>query len=325
MAHDDTLIADFPPGHLVAPTGPAFIDEWLLSHDVSEASRVAYRRNIRNFQRWSLANCPQVPNRASILAYKKFLIAQGYTACTQSNYLCAVREFFKFIDRVHGLPNPTRDLKGVRHPSGHRKDALSLAQLQRLLISIPTTNLLGLRDAGILNLAARTGLRGCEISRTNVGDLQQKEECHILLVQGKGQLEKDRFVVLGQDCYTHLQRYLSSRGPTRASDPLFASLSDGCLGARLGTTTLRKIAKYHLRQNGIDSPRITLHSFRHTAISLALSGGATILEAKDMARHEQIASTMVYAHTAHRLATAAEIKLESLLRGEKPAAPGAAK
>ncbi len=290
------------------------VEEWLNSSDISEASRMAYRRNIRNFQRWSLTNCQQTPTRETILDYKKFLVAQKYTACTQSNYLCAVREFFKFMERVHGVSNPTRDIKGIRHPSGHRKDALSLEQLRALFSSIPTDSLMGLRNAAIVTLAGRVALRACEISRINIEDLQQRGDKKILLIQGKGKLEKDNWVVIGEDCFFHLQRYLACRGTTKGSDPFFISLSDGCHGARLGTATLRKIAKHYLRKIGLNTPRITLHSLRHTAISLALEAGATLLECKEMARHEVITTTMVYAHSAHRLQTAAELKLEKLLQ-----------
>ena len=294
----------------------SLIEEWLRSHDVSEASRVAYRRNIRNFQRWSKVNCSQTPTRETILAYKKYLITQKYTACTQSNYLSAVREFFKFMERVHGLPNPTRDLKGVRQPSGHRKDALSLDQLRALFLSVPTDSLMGLRDSLILQIAGRLALRSCEMSRADIGDVQRRGDKHILLVRGKGKLEKDNWVVIGDDCYAHIQRYLLSRGTTKATDPLFISLSDNCYGSRLGTTSLRKITKFYLRKIGLNSPRITLHSLRHTAISLSLQAGASLLECKEMARHEVITTTMVYAHSAHRLLTSAELKLEKLLQSE---------
>jgi hypothetical protein len=145
-------------------------------------------------------------------------------------------------------------------------------------------------------------------------DLQQRGDVHVLLVQGKGKLEKDNYVVVGPDCYAHLQRYLAARVSAKSSDPLFAATSDNCRGARLGTTTLRKIAKRYLRKIGINTPRITAHSLRHTAVSLALDGGATLLECKEMARHEVITTTMGYAHGKHRLQTAAELKLEIFLR-----------
>jgi integrase/recombinase XerC/integrase/recombinase XerD len=317
-------ISAITPSAIHSPTSPSqftrLVEQWLSCHDVAEASRTAYRRNVRDFQRWCVETAVQAPDRATLLAYKKHLITRKFTACTQSNYLTSLRQFFRYLERATGYPDPTREIKGVLHPSGHRKDALSLDQIRALLASISTDSLMGLRDSAILNLAARTGVRGCEIARADVGDLQQRGEKYVLLVQGKGRLEKDNWVVIGEDCYAHLRNYLARRGATKTSDPLFASTSDGCRGDRLGTTTLRKIAKHYLRKIGLNTPRITLHSLRHTAITLALDGGATLLECKEMARHEAITTTMVYAHSTHRLRTAAELKLEDLIRSATPQA-----
>ena len=64
---------------------------------------------------------------------------------------------------------------------------------------------------------------------------------------------------------------------------------------------------------GINSDRITAHSMRHTAVTLALIGGASIQEAQSMARHTNINTTMIYAHNLDRLDSPAESKIEALL------------
>ncbi len=313
MAHYPTVQTEDATLPVIEPKFETLIETWLTAADISDVSREAYRRNSRDFTRWFGQNTTRKADRATILAYKKHLIERKFTAATQSNYLTSIRQFFRYLERETGFPDPTRDIKGIRHPSGHRKDALSLEQLQDLFAVIPTDTLKGLRDAAVVNLAARCGLRGCELSRASIQDLIQKNGVHILKVQGKGKLESDAFVVVGPDCYKHLSRYLSQRGATKASDPLFASTSDNCFGARIGTTSLRKLIKKYLRKIGINTPRITAHSLRHTAVSLALEAGSTLLECSQMARHEAITTTMVYSHQKHRIETAAELKLESLL------------
>jgi integrase len=82
---------------------------------------------------------------------------------------------------------------------------------------------------------------------------------------------------------------------------------------RVTTRTISRIAKNHLRGINLDSDRLTARSFRHTAITLSLKGGATIQEAQGMARHASITTTMEYAHNMDRIKTASERKIDALL------------
>ena len=64
----------------------------------------------------------------------------------------------------------------------------------------------------------------------------------------------------------------------------------------------------------LDSSRLTAHSLRHTAVTLALMGGATIQEARLLARHSSINTTLIYAHNINRVAQAPERKIDALLK-----------
>ena len=61
-----------------------------------------------------------------------------------------------------------------------------------------------------------------------------------------------------------------------------------------------------MRRVGINSERLTPHSLRHTAISLAIEGGASLTQAQAMARHASPTTTMVYFHNTNRIRDAAE-------------------
>lgn len=47
---------------------------------------------------------------------------------------------------------------------------------------------------------------------------------------------------------------------------------------------------------GYDTPRLTAHSMRHTAVTLSLLAGKDITEVQQFARHESINTTMIYNH-----------------------------
>jgi integrase len=79
------------------------------------------------------------------------------------------------------------------------------------------------------------------------------------------------------------------------------------------TRAVSRIAKEAMRVQGIDSPHITAHSLRHTAVTLSLVGGATVQEAQSMARHANISTTMVYAHNLEKMEAKAENAIDRLL------------
>ena len=70
-----------------------------------------------------------------------------------------------------------------------------------------------------------------------------------------------------------------------------------------------------MRKIGLNSDRLTAHSLRHTAITLALKGGATIQEAQALGRHANINTTLIYAHNIDRLTQAPERKIDVVLNG----------
>ena len=82
----------------------------------------------------------------------------------------------------------------------------------------------------------------------------------------------------------------------------------------MATVTLRWIIKNALRKIGINSKRISAHSLRHTAITLSLKAGCTIQEAKILARHASVDTTLIYAHNINRVHNAPEKKLKEFLK-----------
>ena len=230
--------------------------------------------------------------------------------------MVAVRTFFAFLEAEKIHPNVARGIKGAKRDKSFRKDPLTIPQIFRLLDSIDRSTLKGLRDFCLLNLCIRTGPRSVEISRCRIEDLRQEAGQPVLWLQGKGSDTKDAFVVLTEETLTPILEYLAERPNAKPDEPLFGSTSDGNRNQRLSTRAIRRIAKERLRGVSIDSPRISMHSFRHTAVTLSLLAGASLQETQQMARHASPATTMIYAHNLQRAAGIPEKKIDELLRRE---------
>ena len=67
------------------------------------------------------------------------------------------------------------------------------------------------RNYVILVLILSTGLRTIEVSRANIEDVRINGNNKILLIQGKGHLEKDAYVKLTDEVCELIQIYLNKR------------------------------------------------------------------------------------------------------------------
>jgi integrase/recombinase XerC/integrase/recombinase XerD len=287
---------------------------FLSAQDIAPKSRETYSKAIKRF--FSYLEEHQVNNvdRQDILDYKRELQDSGLSAYTVSAYITAVRRFFTWTETEKLYPNIAAGVKGGKKPKGFKKQPLTVSQIKRLLQRIDTTTIQGKRDLALLNLLIHTGLRTIEITRADVGDIQQQGGEAVLYIQGKGRENKDDFAVLTDSALKPLQDYLSSRKAT-PDQPLFTSCSDRNTGGRMSTRSISRIVKTRLQDIGIDDPRITAHSLRHTAVTLSLLGGASIQEAQRFARHSNINTTLIYAHNIDRIGKAPERKIDAMLSG----------
>ena len=291
----------------------ALTEAFLDAQDVAQSSKQTYRRQLKQFFQWLTATdrlgTTDRLRRQDVLAYKNDLMASGKSGYTVSGYVTAVRKLFQFLEAEGVCSDITRNVKGAKRARGFRKDCLTPDQIRDVLSDIDVDTVVGLRDFALLNLLARTGLRTIEIARAKVGDLRQESGEAVLYVQGKGHDTKDDFVLLTNPALKPLRQYLAARGQISDGAPLFASHSDRNPGQSLTTRSLSRVAKMRFRAVGLESPRLTAHSLRHTAITLAIKGGARIEQAQAMARHTSISTTMIYAHNLQRVEDGAEKRI----------------
>lgn len=288
--------------------GSAFLSD----QDISPSSRRTYARSLKQFFIWleasGRAERMATLTREDILAYKESL--SNKSSYTVSSYLTVVRKLFQWLEARKVYPDITRGVKGSKKARGFRKEVLSPEQLRQALEAIDRSTLEGLRDYALVNLLARTGLRTIEVARAKVEDLRLEPGLRrgerVLWVQGKGREEADEFVILTKEALLPLLDYLKARGRLSKEAPLFASVSDRNYGQPLTTRSISRIVKQAFRRVGLDSERLTAHSLRHTAITLAVLGGASLQQAQAMARHSDSKTTLVYYHNLDRVKAGAE-------------------
>lgn len=271
-------------------------DRFISYLDASPKTVETYKKALRQFFNYIGVHGIRKPQREDVLAFRDDLKASGLKPTTVQNYITATRIFFKWTAQEGLYPNIAEHVKGAKLDKNHKKDYLTSRQAKEVLAGVQTDTEEGLRNYAILSLMVTGGLRTIEVSRADVGDLRTVGENTVLFVQGKGREEKTEYIKISAPVEKAIRSYLKARDLTTEEQPLFTSTSNNSRGKRITTRTVSAIVKNALKNAGYDSARLTAHSLRHTAITLALLAGREITEVQQFARHANLNTTMIYNH-----------------------------
>jgi len=160
------------------------------------------------------------------------------------------------------------------------------ADVEQLIASCDRSTLDGARDAAIVLLLARLGVRSIEVARLELADLDWR--AGELLVRGKGGRE-DR-LPLPDDVGGALAEYLTVRG-RHESRRVFLTL-------RAPTRPIRPdlvgdVVRRAGHRAGV--AQITPHRLRHALASEMLAQGASLQDISQVLRHQHLSTTTIYA------------------------------
>ena len=310
------LAVNKPTGLIGNPDTSAIIADWhaaldleVRAGDLSETSARTYRKGLEKFIAWCDRSDILAVDSETIQNWKAALIAQKAKPGAINTWLSGVRAFYRWaVAAQRLLYNPAAGVKGAQRKGtskNHKRETLTDLEARRLLAQPDTGTTVGLRDKSMLYLFLFTAVRTIEIHRVELKDLHTNGNKMTLDVTGKGHVESDELVVIeNPDAQEALYDWFAARG--RQPGAIFTSLSDRSYGHPLSLQAIRAIVKGYMKAAGIQSDRKTTHSLRHTAITSAIRHGATPMQARSMARHKSLDTTMIYYHELDRLENPAE-------------------
>jgi len=311
---DNKLIVSTPADII---QGVNFADALTLWHDAldlrtrtGELAKVtadAYKRGVRKFTDWMQAEQPSSISPDTIRQWLAYMLEANQKRSVNT-WLAGVRSFFAWCTDARLIPyDPTATVKGASRKGEtqtHRKTPLTNAEVRRLLTMPDPSTAQGARDLAILHLFLFTAMRSVEIYRSDLSDWQTIGSQQVIYYQGKGHDEKDAFKVIIDPVADAVQNWLSYRG--NKTGALFTSLSDRSQGERLSLRAIRYLIKEYMHKAGIDDPKKTTHSLRHTAITNAIVNGATLRQVQVLAGHASANTTSIYIHNVDRLTNPGE-------------------
>lgn len=286
---------------------------FVSSQDVKESSRNLYNRTLSQFFKWinETGRTLATLERTDILEYKDHLQESSLSALTIGSYIVSVRKFYEWAEAEKLYPNIAKSIKTPRRVQAFKKQHLTDTKSGELLLHFQN---ISLRDYAIVNLMLRTGLRTIEVVRANIQDITFKGDRRVLLVWGKGHIERDDFVVLTDKAYEPIKEYLNTRKGAKSGEPLFVSNSHQNYGERLTTRTISQICKDGLKAIGMDGKEFTAHSLRHTTAVTILKHGGSITDVQEVLRHSSPVTSEIYVESVKeelRLQKAPESMLDN--------------
>ncbi len=171
------------------------------------------------------------------------------------------------------------------------KNVLTKQEMAALLEMPGLNTELGIRNRAILELAYSTGIRGKELVKLQIQDIDfNKYEVFIR----KGKPRKDRIVPLGKKAAKYLKLYLENVRPFHQTESKIKNVFLTMYGKPIVSNHLKHycLTKY-LEILGIKK-QVTFHTIRHTFATHLLQNGADVRYIKELLGHASIQSTQIY-------------------------------
>jgi integrase/recombinase XerD len=275
-------------------------------------TREAYGRAIDRFCRWCDAHDLTLLTISS-LAIARYIEdgcpevcpKHGHAASLSDpsvkQHLSAIKMLFDHLVTGHIVPvNPAASVRGPKHVVGKGKTpVLDGPDAQRLLSTIPTHTLAGLRDRALIGAMIYSFARVSALLGMNVEDYHCEPAGRTMSLRLQEKNGKHHDVPAHHRAARYLDAYIvgANLGTTKGT-PLFRSIGrhGEVTGHRLDRRDAWAMIKRRALQAGL-SPEICCHTFRATGITCYLNSGGSLENAQLIAAHSSPRTTKLYDRT----------------------------
>jgi integrase/recombinase XerD len=277
------------------------IADFLSEQSVTQNSIRTYNQMLKNWVHFCISQKIDIrqPRKADVIFFKNYLMKTGKAINTVNLNVTVLKMFFSWLKQNSIYSNITEGIRNVRNDNRHLKKYLKEDQVNRLLNSIPFNDLEGMRDYCLIMLMVTTGLRRAEIARLKYKNIiwhQTSLEPPLIKIYRKGNEFHSEFS-LSEEIIAPIIEYINYRHRREnisTFSPLFISLSKNSYAKQLQPGSISRIVKTRLSNIGINDPKITAHSLRHTAAIIALKHKVDLFAVSRMLGHRSIETTRIY-------------------------------
>ena len=213
---------------------------------------------------------------------------KGMINATRARHLSAVRSFYRYLARRHGVANPAPGLLATPKRRPPLPRALTVEEARSVATDVgdaSDTALVQTRDVALFTLLYGCGLRIAEALALDVRDAPRPGGA--LRVTGKGSKERDVPVLPAVQAAIDL--WLAVHPDRQPGAPLFV----GVRGGRLNPAVAQRTMRDYRRLAGLPE-HATPHALRHSFATHLLAGGADLRSIQDLLGHASLSTTQRY-------------------------------
>jgi integrase/recombinase XerD len=303
----DEVADELLPAHLWPDVRQRLLVTGWLAGFRSPRTRRAYGGDLLAWQRWCTTRGldPLEARRVQVDLYLADLLDSGAAPASAGRRLSALASFYRFLLEQDDLHlTQTNPAAAVRRPAldPQHSPTLGLTRGEAAALLDAADQARGpqrRRNAALLRVLLYNALRVDEVLGAKLADLGRhpgREDVHdTLTIRRKGgRLAR---IALAPATVEALRHYLQDRArnedsaPEKLTGPLFASRH----GRQLVPKTVWELVRRTARHADIATwSKLSPHSLRHTAITLALDAGASLRDVQDFAGHRDPRTTRRY-------------------------------
>jgi integrase/recombinase XerC len=227
---------------------------------------------------------------ADIRAWLAALSNDGLAAASRAQHLSAVRGFFRYLNRRHGVDIAAVRLVATARARPALPRALTISQARDVtehIDDVSDSPALQARDIAFFSLLYGCGLRIAEALSLNVRDAEAMRGSLTLTVTGKG--SKTRIVPVLPAVRQAIDAWLALHPDHRPDSPLFL----GARGKRLDPAVAQKVLRTYRRLAGLPE-HATPHALRHSFATHLLASGSDLRSIQDLLGHASLSTTQRY-------------------------------
>lgn len=263
-------------------------------------TRISYARAVGQFLFWcevrgvALAQIEPM----TVAAYIEQHVGSPQTV---KQHLAAIRMLFDWLVIGQVIPfNPAASVRGPRYSNKKGKTpVLSAQETRKLLDSIDTSHVVGLRDRALIGTMVYSFARVSAVVNMRVRDYYPNGKRYWFRLHEKG--GKFHEVPAHHTAEQYLDEYLEAAGISEEKNkPLFRTTRG--MSRELTISAMSRFDVYKMIQRRAEDTGISLeiacHTFRATGITEYLRNGGTIEHAQQIAAHESPRTTKLYDRTS---------------------------
>lgn len=271
-------------------------------------TRRAYMKAVGDFLEWSGKHGGGELGQIApwhVATYLEEMAEAGTSIATRNMRLSALRHFFDNLVTRHAITlNPARTVRGERlNVMEGRTPEIPVAEVRKLLASIDTSHIVGLRDRAILAVMVYTTSRRGAVAKLRTGDFYHAGQQWMLHFSEKG--GKSREIPVRHDLEQIIAEYIEAAGLRQApkETPLFQRAMKKrriLSGKPLDGDDIYRMMKRRLKDTAL-SLLYSPHCFRVTTITDLLEQGVPREEVQHLAGHADARTTGLYDRTKKKI------------------------